>query len=151
MALERSNWSNKMKNIIICVFFLTILVGCSLFQRTIVLGDIKWQYHGGKNSSSTLLLRNKKIIGPSNISLWGEYPYIAGDCVIQGPVTLYFIVDIKTGNVEYHKDFGSIRQKYKINFDYQDFVTFQDLQGQWSKPEKLDILRKKLREKPLCK
>ena len=135
-----------MKNIIIvCVIFLAILVGCSLFQRTIVLGDIKWQYHGGKNGSSTLLLRNKKIIGPSNISLWGEYPYIAGDCVVQGPATLYFILDIKTGNIEYHKDFDFIRQKYKIRFDYRDFVTFQDLKGQWSKPEKLDILREKLR------
>ena len=145
--MAQSSWSNQMKKIIICVSFLTVLVGCSLFQRSIVLGDVKWQCHGGKNSSSTLLLRNKKIIGPSNISLWGEYPYIVGDCVIQGPVTLYFIVDMKTGNIEYHKDFDFIRQKYKINFDYQDFVTFQDLEGQWSKPEKLDTLRKKLRMK----
>lgn len=136
-----------MKKFIICVAFLAILVGCSLFPRSIVLGDIKWQYHGGKNSCSTLLLRNKKIIGPSNISLWGVYPYLVGDCVIQGPETLYFVVDIKTANVEYYEDFDFIRKKYKINFDYRDFVTFQDLQGQWSKPEKLDILRKNLRIK----
>ena len=90
------------------------------------------------------LLRNKKIIGPYNISLWGEYPYIVGDCVLQGPTTIYFVIDIKTGNIEYHKDFDSIRKKYKVNFDYRDFVTFQDLQGQWAKPEKLDTLRKKL-------
>ena len=136
-----------MKNTIICAIFLGVLAGCSFFQRSIVFGDIKWQYHGGKNSSSTLLLRNKKIIGPYNISLWGEYPYIVGDCVIQGVATLYFIIDIKTGDIEYHKDFDSIRQKYKVNFDYRDFVTFQDLQGQWSKPEKLDNLRKRLSKK----
>lgn len=136
-----------MKNIIICVNFLAILVGCSFLQSSIDLGDVIWQYHGGKNSSSTLLLRGQKKIGPSNISLWGEYPYIAGDCVTQGPVTLYFILDIKTGNIEYHKDFDFIRQKYKIKFDYRDFVTFQDLNGQWAKPEKLDILREKLRMK----
>ncbi len=133
-----------MKKIIICVVFLAILVGCSFFQESIVFGDIKWQYHGGENSNSTLILRNKKIIGPYNISLWGEYPYIVGDCVIQEAATLYFVVDVKTGDIEYHKDFDSIRQKYKINFDYRDFVTFQDLHGQWSKPEKLDILKKNL-------
>ena len=137
-----------MKNIIIGVILLIILlaipVGYYLFQKSVVLGDIKWQYHGGKSSSSTLLLRNKKIIGPYNISLWGEYPYIVGDCVLQGPTTIYFVIDIKTGNIEYHKDFDSIRKKYKVNFDYRDFVTFQDLQGQWAKPEKLDTLRKKL-------
>ena len=134
-----------MKKIIICVVFLAILAGYYFFQRSkiIVLWDIKWQEHC-PDGTSTLFLRNKKMIGPYSISLWGEYPYIVGTCVLQGPLTLYFVIDIKTWNLEYHKDFCSICQKYKVNFDFQDFVTFEDLRGQWAKPGKLDKLRKNL-------
>ena len=86
-----------MKNIIIYVIFIIILlaipVGYSLFQQSVVLGDIKWQYHGGKSSSSTLLLRNKKIIGPYNISLW-ESIHTLSEIVFykdQQPYTLLLI------------------------------------------------------------
>jgi hypothetical protein len=123
-----------------------VLCSCGICKNAVVLGDITWQYNGGVRSESVLIRANKIVLGPHNISLWGEYPYIAGDCVLPGPTTTYFVLDIRTEEVLYFKEYDQIREKYPIHFDYRDFVTFQDLKGQWEKPEKLESLLRNLKK-----
>lgn len=117
---------------------IVLLCSCNSFQEKVSLGEVTWIYHSDERND--LLIDGETVISLTSVTLWGEYPYIAGDCVMNGLAPIYFIIDMRTKEVKYFKDFSDLQQEYKINFDFRNFVTFQDLSGQWANPTKQKAL-----------
>ena len=126
-----------------------IILFCFLFihnRNTITLNDITWEFLGGKENLGIIRDHSKIIIGPANIQLWGKYPYLAGDCVFAGKTVKYFIYDMKGKKIIYSDHFSELENKYTLPFSEKDFVTFQDLKGQWANPQKYNQLKNNLQQ-----
>ena len=115
-------------------------------RNTITLNDITWEFLGGKENLGIIRDHSKIIIGPANIQLWGKYPYLAGDCVFAGETVKYFIYDMKGKKIIYSDHFSELENKYNLPFSKKDFVTFQDLKGQWANPRKYNQLKNNLQQ-----
>ena len=128
--------------------FLIILFGFLFIhnRNTITLNDITWEFLGGKENLGIIRDHSKIIIGPANIQLWGKYPYLAGNCVFAGKTVKYFIYDMKGKKIIYSDHFGELENKYTLPFSEKDFVTFQDLKGQWANPQKYNQLKNNLQQ-----
>ena len=123
---------------------IALLCSCDFFQEKVSLGEVTWIYY--VEGKSYILIDGETVIDSTNMTLWGEYPYIAGDCVTNSLAPVYFIIDMRTKELKYFKDFSDLRQEYKINFDFRNFVTFQDLSGQWANPAKQKALTEALQK-----
>jgi hypothetical protein len=133
---------------IVIVLSLSLLYCYYLSRNKVKLGEITWQYLGSEKCASVIKKNGKIIFGPHYITLWAEYPYIFGEYILPG-ASVYYVVDIRTKKSRFFKDFQKIREQYSVDFDPRDFVTFQDVRGQWAKPYKLKALRESIK-KPFC-
>ena len=115
-------------------------------RNTITLNDITWEFLGRKENLGIIRDHSKRIIGPANIQLWGKYPYLAGDCVFAEKTVRYFIYDMKEKKIIYSDHFREFEDKYNLPFSEKDFVTFQDLKGQWANPQKYNQLKYNLQQ-----
>jgi len=109
---------------------------------TIGLNGVTWKRI--KINGHDEILKSPKgcvLVGPGNIHLWGKYPYLAGDILANGVVG-YFIIDMRDYSVIFPSSYDGMKSKV-INF--QNTVTFGDLNGQWAKREKLIALRSLLK------
>ena len=126
-----------------------VLVGFVYYKMThryVPLGNgVTWEFRSGYlggYSSTYSLKKNGKVALTSRGTqlLWGKYPYIWGDSH-DG----LFIYDVRDGSLAHYGDWKSAGKKYSIDISSSDFVTFEDLNGQWAKAEKLEALRKALK------
>lgn len=131
---------------ILCSFIILFVYRFVPNRNIMTLNDITWEFLGGKENLSIIRYHSKIIIGPANIQLWGQYPYLAGDCIFSGKTVRYFIYDMKGEKITYADYFGELENKYTLPFSEKDFVTFQDLKGQWANPQKYNLLECKLQQ-----
>lgn len=131
----------------LCFFIIFILLFFKFIHSShIAFNDITWEYLGGKENLSIIKDHSKTIISPANIMLWGKYPYIAGNYVLPQNIVIYFIYDMKEKKIIYSDQFAELRDKYNLSFSEKDFVTFQDLKGQWANSQKYNQLKQNLQK-----
>lgn len=131
---------------ILCSFIIIFVCRFVSNRNIITLNDITWEFLGEKENLSIIRYHSKIIIGPANIQLWGQYPYLAGDCIFSGETVKYFIYDMKDEKITYADHFSELENKYTLPFNEKDFVTFQDLKGQWANPQKYNQLKYNLQQ-----
>jgi len=138
---------NKKSMILLFIFIFMCLVCFKINSlHTIKLSTyIKWEkvFYSDKTQ---LFVKSKTIVHSRNLMLWGKYPYLAGSIIDKEGNTQYFVYDISTKEIEWYQNFNKIKVKNIFDFNFNDFVTFGDLKGQWSKKEKLELLRSRLKE-----
>ena len=131
---------------ILCSFIILFVYRFVPNRNIMTLNDITWEFLGGKENLGIIRDHSKIIIGPANIQLWGKYPYLAGNCVFAGKTVRYFIYDMKEKKIIYSDHSSEFEDKYNLPFREKDFVTFQDLKGQWANPQKYNQLKYNLQQ-----
>lgn len=53
---------------------------------------------------------------------------------------------MKDEKITYADHFSELENKYTLPFNEKDFVTFQDLKGQWANPQKYNQLKYNLQQ-----
>ena len=132
------------KKLFFIALVLFLLLFCFVYfviknKNKILLETVTWKYVG--NNQSVILDRDGRLmLGPANLTIWGKYPYIVGDCFSADRKSKYFIIDMVTNNIYLYNNFQQLKKLHAIEFNLNEFVTFQDLRGQWAKSEKLKKL-----------
>lgn len=132
-------------------YFVYLFVAFSLFSckgenAPINLAQLKW-IHRKANESVILSSENKLLVGPGNIQVWGEYPYLYGDILQEGKYSC-FMIDLRTETAEFDEMY-KLKKKYSVPLHPEQFVTFQTLCGQHQCDSLKKILRKLLKHDSL--
>lgn len=125
-----------MKNLskLCLLLFLALLYSCS---QHVDIDNVIWENKGNNLS----ILRNpsgKIIIGPAYIMLTKKNGFIIGNAT-EREGTFFFAIKLKDFSIVKSADFFTILKvtPFKDSSIINDFVTFGDLKGQWSKCSKL--------------
>lgn len=117
---------NKVINIVISIFIFFI-TSCSHYKYFVeITKDLKWVYFNEIDSS--LFWKEKLIIGPGSITLKCEKKYVWGMCH-RDNVSLFFIINLKTGKIIKNPDMKDVISKYKIKVDFNKSYTQTEIFG----------------------
>ena len=123
------------------LFVAFFLFSCKGENASINLAQLKW-IHRKANESVILSSENKLLVGPGNIQVWGEYPYLYGDILQEGKNSC-FKIDLRTETAEFDEMY-KLKKKYSFPLHPEQFVTFQTLYGQHQSELLRKILKKSL-------
>lgn len=119
-----------MKRLIqICFIMLVVFMNaCNKNQKIVRITDnLTWVYIDEVNSS--LLWKQKVIIGPGTINLKCDKLYVWG-MLYKENVSIFFLVNLKTGEIIKNSTINDIVFKYNINIDWDKSYTQTEIFGE---------------------
>ena len=104
------------------------MIACNKNQKIVRITDnLTWVYIDEVNSS--LLWKQKVIIGPGTINLKCDKSYVWG-MLYKENVSIFFLVNLKTGEIIKNSTINDIVFKYNINIDWDKSYTQTEIFGE---------------------
>lgn len=120
------------------IFIIMMMCACSSMNRNAIpLGSLRW-VEQDQNRSVLLNSQDKVILGPGNIQLWGEYPYVYGD-IRQNDHYSRFCIDLRTEKKLDAPD------RLPIDTHAEQWIAFPSIRGQHGSLLLHEILRRSLK------
>ena len=113
------------------VFLLTLLfliASCNKHEHFVqITKDLKWVYFD--ETDSALLWKDDLIVGSGSITLKCEKNYVWGMCH-KNNVSLFFMINLKTGDIIKNPDIKDVVCKYNIMIDINKSYTQSEIFGE---------------------